>query len=320
MSDIRYVLGIDGGGSKCDAVIMDEQGTVLGWGRGGSTHGLYVGGDVAANSVRDSVLGALPNPVPKISRIAGHGPRGNLEEWLEQPVTRDMFVGVGEQSAGLATAFATHGLLVLSGTGSFVHGLTADGRSLHEGGNGAIIADEGSAHHIGILGIRAAFRSQYSNARQTSLAEVVPQAMGVASLREVFDMLYVDRIGRAEIAAVARTVDAEAEGGDRVAAGVLQRAAGELGELLVEVVHELEMEDSTDLMVATGTVAQNSRIFWERLSEIAHGVAPGLRPVQPKVRPVIGGCLLALRDLGVEWNDALMDRIIETQEPFLARL
>jgi N-acetylglucosamine kinase-like BadF-type ATPase len=328
-----HVLGIDGGGSKCDAVLMDEQGTVLGWGRGGSTHGLYVGADAAGRSVRDAVRGALTDRPrsagdtrPTLARLAGTGLHADLAQWIESQglaagrPSMDQFLPAGEQALGLATALTTHGLLVLSGTGSFAYGLTVDGRSRHEGGQGPIIADEGSAYHIGILGIRAAFRSRYSAPRHTSLAEAVPRAMGVKGLGEVFQLLYVERIGRSQIAAVARTVNEQAEAGDAVAAAILRRAADELGELLVEVIHELSLEDSDEALVATGGVAQGSRLFWGRLCEIALAVAPRLRPVQPRVRPVIGACLLALRDLGASWNEALVDRIVTTQQPFLERL
>ncbi len=317
---MRYVLGLDGGGTKCDAVLMDETGTVVGWGRGGSTHGLYVGNEAVARSLRDAVLGATANLRPPVERIAGSGPHAGLDQWLEQPLSLGQFVPGGEATLGFATALTTHGIIVLSGTGSFVFGLTADGRSLHEGGNGCIIADEGSAYHIGILGVRAAFRSGYCARRHTSLAEAVPRAMGVAGLHDVFHLIYTEHIGRSQVAAVARTVDEEAERGDAVAAGILRRAADELGELVVEVIHELNMEASDDFLVATGSVAQGSRIFWQRLSDIALSVAPRLRPIQPRVRPVIGACLLALRALGVEWGEPLMQRITATQEPFLAQL
>lgn len=317
---MRYVLGVDGGGTKCDAVLMDDTGVVVGWGRGGSTHGLYVGSEAATNSVKTAVRGATAQASADIARIAGCVPYANFNEWLERPPDADAFVPAGEPALGFATAMATRGILVLSGTGSFVYGLTADGRSRHEGGHGPIIADEGSAHHIGILGVRAAFSARYSARRRTSLAKAVPRGMGVEKLHDVFRLLYVDNIGRSGIAAVAKTVNQEAEAGDEVARGVLMRAATELGELLVEVIQELEMQDSDDLMVATGSVAQGSRIFWQTLCDIALAVAPNLRPVQPRIRPVVGACLIALRDIGVKWDDALMQRIVDTQQPFLDRL
>lgn len=309
---MRYVLGVDGGGSKCDAVLMDETGAVRGWGRGGSAHRLYVGGEAATRSVREAVMGAVAALNPPIGRIAGVGLHPALPEWLGQPLSLEQFVSSGEVELGFATAMTTHGILVLSGTGSFVHGRAADGRSVHEGGQGPIIADEGSAYHIGILGIRAAFRAHYNEARRTSLATAVPRALGVRTLGDVFNLLYVERIGRSQIASVARTVNEEAEGGDRIAAGVLRQAAEEIAELVVEVIRALDMETGDEHLVATGSVAQGSRIFWERLCETALAVAPDLRPVRPAVRPVMGACLLALRDLGVEWNRALMDRIVET--------
>jgi N-acetylglucosamine kinase-like BadF-type ATPase len=232
----------------------------------------------------------------------------------------DQLVPCGEAEMGYATALTTHGLLVLSGTGSFVHGLTPDGRRKHEGGQGPVIADEGSAYHIGILGMRAAFRAGYSEARRTSLAEAIPEAMGVRNLHDVFHLLYVERIGRSQIASAAKTVDDEAEAGDRVAAQVLRRAADELGELAVEVIHELRMADTDQKLVATGSVAQGSRIFWARLCEVTLSVAPGLQPVQPQIKPVMGACLIALHNLGVEWTDALVNRILETQGSHLERV
>ena len=57
-------------------------------------------------------------------------------------------------------------------------------------------------------------------------------------------------------------------------------------------------------------------MWWETLCGIALEVAPGLRPVNPRVRPVIGACLLALKELGVAWNEGLVARIVETQERF----
>ena len=317
---MQYVLGIDGGGTKCDAVVMDEDGTVLGWGRGGSVHGLYVGAEAVAQSVQDAVTGAVAVHQPPLAKIAGTWLHQGLSEWLGQPVGMEQLVSAGEAEMGYAMALTTHGLLVLSGTGSFVHGLTSDGRRAHEGGQGPIIADEGSAHHIGILGIRAAFRAGYSEARRTSLAEAIPVALGVANLQEVFHLLYVERIGRSQIAAAARTVNEAAEAGDAVAAQVLRRAADELGELVIEVIHRLDFRDSQEKLVATGSVAQGSTIFWQRLCEIALAEAPGLQPVQPRIRPVMGACLLALRSLGIEWTDALVDRILATQSPYLSRL
>lgn len=264
-------------------------------------------------SVREAVMGALPTPVPPVSRVACAGHWAVLGEWLGQPLNRDQIVQVSEISMGFAMALTTHGVLVLSGTGSFVHARTADGRHIHEGGQGPLIADEGSAYHIGSLGIRAAFRSHWTEARRTSLAEAVPRVLGVDSLREVFRLLYVERIGRASIASVARAVDEAAEAGDRVAQQIIVQAARELGVLLVEVIEGIGFKDSDELMVATGSVAQGSRLFWQTLCEIASEVAPRLRPVQPRIRPVMGACLLGLRDMGVEWSEDLLARIEETQ-------
>lgn len=311
---MRYVLGVDGGGTKCDAVLMDDSGEVIGWGRGGSTHGLYVGDEAVEASVRDAVLGAVGSDCPPIAGICGAGASPRMGQWLGQTLTLEQFVPGGEVTVGFATALTTHGVLVLSGTGSFVHALTPEGRSLHLGGDGPIIGDEGSAHHIGILGIRAAFRARSMPSLATSLREAVPQALGVANMHEVFHLLYVERVGRSTIASVARAVDEQAEAGDPIAGQVIARAAEELGLLVRAAIRELDMGDSEAPLVATGSVAQNSRLFWQRLCEVAQQEAPGLVPVQPKLKPVMGACLLALQALGVAWEPSLVTRILAGQQ------
>ena len=55
----RYALGIDGGGSKCDAVLMGESGAVVAWGRGGPTHVYYDPPEVISASYVEAIGGAL---------------------------------------------------------------------------------------------------------------------------------------------------------------------------------------------------------------------------------------------------------------------
>jgi N-acetylglucosamine kinase-like BadF-type ATPase len=201
---------------------------------------------------------------------------------------------------------------VLAGTGSFVHGRTLEGRDLHLGGRGPILDDYGSAYQIGLRGLRAAFASEWTEARRTSLAAAIPDALEVHNLGRVFDLVYVDHIGRRQIAALASTVDAAAEGGDRVAVSCLELAADELAEVAFDVTRELEMESLPCPVIRIGGVARNSRIWWERLKQRLSEIAPDMRPITPAVAPAVGAALLALRQMGVQWTPDLLARASET--------
>jgi N-acetylglucosamine kinase-like BadF-type ATPase len=311
---MRYVLGLDGGGTKCDAVLLTETGEVVGWGRGGPTHGWYEPPGTAEQSVRDAVRGALSEVQPDIACAAGLGHISPDRFGADVRIERG--IGVGEVDMGFAAGLVTCGILILSGTGSFVHGRTRDGEHRHFGGLGPLLGDEGAGHDIGVMAMKAALTASYTPARATVLAERIPQALRCESRWEIVSLVYGEGLTRRQIASLAPIVETAANQGDAVSQSIMRRAAERLGEYLIDVIHELHMEDEDYAMVASGSIARNCKLWWERMCEVAHSVAPGLRPVNPKVRPVIGTCLLALKELGVEWNQDLLDTIIETQERF----
>ena len=156
--------------------------------------------------------------------------------------------------------------------------------------------------------------------RSTSLKELVPRALGVESANEVFNLVYRDHIGRSRIASAAKAVLAAAQDGDRIAHDIIIRAADDISGVLMDVVRTLRLEESDYALVASGGIAQNYGMFWDRICERASEFAPRLRPIRPKVRPCIGSALLGLHAMGVEWSQGLLARIEETQAPFLAAL
>ncbi len=315
---MRYALGIDGGGSKCDAVLIDETGTTIGWGRGGPTHSRYDTPEVIAASFAEAVRGALRDVHGAKIWIGGYSPSGRAWQIINAAGEVATTVGAGEVETAFASVQEDWGMVVLSGTGSFVHGCVPDGRSLHLGGLGPILGDYGSAYSIGLRGVRAAFAAGWTEARRTSLAEMVPAVVGVENLREVFKLTYDENaLSRGQVAAIAKIVDQEATKGDRIAIRCIHDAADELADLAVDVVNELGMDQLDFPVIAAGSVAQKSRLWWERVCSRIAAVAPDIRPMVPQVRPAVGAALLALREMSVQWTPKLIDRIIETQRPFL---
>jgi len=309
----RYGLGMDGGGSKCDALLVAEDGTAAGHGRGGPTHVYYDPPEVISASYVQAIEQALVEFEAAEVWSAGHLPEGAPMEAVAARNRHVRHVHATEVDTGFASAQEEWGLIVLAGTGSFVHGRSADGRDLHFGGLGPVLNDYGSAYAIGLLGLRAAFASDWTAARRTSLAEAIPKALGAADRREVFDLVYVRGIGRREIAALARVVNAEAETGDRVATACIERAADELAETAHDAVRELAMEQLPFPVIAIGSVARNCVRWWQRVCQRIGEIAPGMRPVKPALTPAAGAALIALREMGVGWTEDLLARLVGTE-------
>ncbi|MFB3879703.1 MAG: N-acetylglucosamine kinase [Armatimonadota bacterium] len=333
----RYALGIDGGGSKCDAALLDQGGAVVGWGRGGPVHVYYDPPEVIANSYSEAIAEALAGVSGGEVYVAGQLPSGRPRETVERSNTLARHVVATEVDTAFACAQEEWGLIVLSGTGSFVHARgpgggvrkprqrrlheacaqrpdraapvrPCAGRDLHFGGLGPILNDYGSAYEIGLRGLRAAFASNWTAARRTSLADALVRALGVSTLRDIFNLVYVEGFGRRQIAALAEVVDAEAEAGDRVARECVERAAGELAEIACEAIRELAMESLEFAAIGIGGVAQGSKLWWARVCERLRGCAPGVRPVIPPLPPAVGAALIALREMGVAWTPEVVRR------------
>jgi N-acetylglucosamine kinase-like BadF-type ATPase len=308
----RYALGIDGGGSKCDAVLMEESGAVIAWGRGGPTHVYYDPPEVISASYVEAVAGALREVQDADIWVAGHFPEGAPRDAVRAHNNLACHLEASEVDTAFASAQEEWGIIVLAGTGSFVHGRAPDGSDLHLGGRGPILNDYGSAYAIGLLGLRAAFASHWTEARRTSLAEAMPRALDVAGLDGVFDRVYIKGISRREIAALAKTVDAEASAGDRISIDCLHRAADELAELAIDVINELGLADLSFPAIRIGGVARHCRPWWDRVCHHLLAVAPDVRPVIPAVAPAVGAALLAMRHMGVPWTRDVIGRARET--------
>lgn len=314
----RLALGIDGGGTKSDAVLIDESGSVLGWGRGGTGQAFWAGHKAARDAYAEAIRMALGRRRPHALWMAGLH-RGTFES-MNLRVSEPHFVECRELTMGLAMALQAHGLLVLAGTGAFVGGLKENGESLILDGIGPVLGDYGSGYQIGLMGMRAAMASSWAPERRTILAQTVPQGLGVSTLEEMFSLVYTRRIGRSHIASAAKAVIRAAEGGDAIARNVVVQAADDISDVLAHIICRLGLEDSDCALVASGGIAQNCETYWERVCARALEIAPRLRPVRPKVRPCVGAAFLALKAMGVPWTEELLSRTEETMQPHLAKL
>jgi len=311
MGTKRLAMGVDGGGTKSDAVLVDETGTVLGWGRGGTGQVFWAGQRGATESYSNAVHAALGEHRPDELWVAGL--HINVFDESRLPFSSLRFVPAGELTRGLATALETYGIVVLSGTGSFVAAKKEDGTTLTLDGLGPLLGDYGSGYQIGLAGLRAAMASPWGSRRRTVLEYLIPQNLPVESMQDIFHWVYYDRqASRADIASVAKIVAEAAEQGDRIAQEIILNAADDISDVLADLIEHLGLESCDYPLVASGGVAQGCQMFWDRVCERALAMAPRLRPIRPSVPPCIGAALLALKAMGVDWTQALLEQIEKT--------
>jgi N-acetylglucosamine kinase-like BadF-type ATPase len=327
---MRAVLGLDSGGTKCDALLLREDGTALGWGhadvkdKGAGRAWLGSGRSVKTISRAGfkalAALGDDPCAHLHISAVAGWLPMGF---WRRSPVEDVHLHVVQEYEGAMALAGVEHGIVALAGTGAFIFGCTRENKRVFFDGFGPLLGDYGGGYQVGFLAVRAVAKTEWHPRHETSLRDRVFDALGIEAPRNGYSLIGIlagdQPRGRDEIAALARIVDEEAERGDRVALGILHQAADDFAETLADAVAYLEMGAEPYPLVGTGGITR-SRLFWERFCARALEINPQFTPFRSDLPPVVGLALPALFTLGAAPRDQLRERALATTRDLLARV
>ena len=154
----RFVVGVDGGGSKTRAAVMDSE-HVLGEGLAGPSNPLRVGIATAAAAVRDAVDKACSAASIKRHEIAAVGVglagvrrediRARMREALIATLAIKQIELVSDGDIALSAATnGQPGIVVIAGTGSICCGINARGKRVCAGGWGPLVGDEGGGSWI----------------------------------------------------------------------------------------------------------------------------------------------------------------------------
>jgi N-acetylglucosamine kinase-like BadF-type ATPase len=316
---MRCVLGVDSGGTKCDALLVRDDGTVLGWGRSEPLGSIPVRFSKGTGRSPQAILAAVTQALNGMNYTELHIahstesiPLGFLPKGH---ATRIEVHAVTEAPAAYALAGVTCGVVALAGTGSFVHGRTREGRTLHLDGLGPLLGDHGGGYQIGLMAMRAAAQSGWHPRRNTSLADAIYRACGGRpgdlSGNSLISFALEDR-DRSEIASLAKIVNEEASAGDRIAREILQQAAAELAATTYDVVDNLGMTREDYSLIASGSIATKSTIFWEHYSMLVREFAPNLIPVVPDLPAVVGVVLGAFQRMRGTDREGVRARLLES--------
>ncbi len=248
---MRIYLGLDGGGSKTAAVVLDESGLVLGRGYGGSCNVALNPDSVLIRSVRRSVQEAVAaSNLPPGTRFAGvcAGVAGASVE----PRLRDFERILGEEIAAEQTAvepdylaaywgatLGEPGIIVVAGTGAVSFGRNDRGQTHREDGLGYLLGDRGSGFNLGIYALQ--YTIERLNAGTTNaLTEAVLQHTGATSPSGLLHWLY-GNFSTARVASLAPVVGAQAEAGGPAARTLVAEMARRLRYAVRQVRHALWM-------------------------------------------------------------------------------
>jgi glucosamine kinase len=229
-----YYLGVDSGGSKTIAVIVDAQGQEQGRGLAGASNPNNIGLEPAMRNLRLAIERAIQAAgcrVPPhkawlgISGFSRPADYDVLYPYLHD--LADMIHMTNDGELGLSTLEGAVGVAIIAGTGSIVLGHNAQGKHVRTGGWGYLLGDEGSGYYVAQQALIAAVRAADGRGQSTILLDLILQHWDISNPTDIISQVYVDD-HKAKVAQFSPHVFQAARDGDSIAAQIVQRAAQEL--------------------------------------------------------------------------------------------
>lgn len=303
----KLFVGVDGGGTKTHAVVVDDSDQVLGEGTTGPSNPLRVGVATAAAAIREAVERAcLTAQVRRSDIVAAEVGlagtrrkelRARMEDALKNLDIREIEVVSDADIALFGASGGEPGVVVIAGTGSICCGINLRGKRICAGGWGPIAGDEGGGAWIARRGLGAIAQAADGRGPETSLTAAACSYFHVSSADDLSTAIYAPTITNERIAGFARQVIEAARAKDRVARGIMVDAGTELGIAAAAVIRNLKMEGEHFQVAYVGGVFAAGEMLLEALRGEVARTAPRAFLGPPRYPPAVAAARLAREHL-----------------------
>ena len=301
-------LGVDGGGSKTQFLLIDDAGAVLARHAEGTAYYLEVGLEALQQLLKRGIETTCARAGIATADVAfaflglpAYGEDSRLESALAALPAATLPAGRyrcgNDMVCGWAGALAgDDGINVVAGTGSIAYG-EFRGHSARAGGWGELFSDEGSAYWLAREGLALFTRMSDGRAEHGPLYQIVRSRFALTGDLDLCAAVYGTSVAqRSEFAQLAALVTEAAAAGDTAAQQLLGRAGRELA-ALVEAVHgQLAVPHAVSLPVSySGGLFNRGGWLLEPLRAALEGSGRKLRLMEPRLPPEAGAALYAAR-------------------------
>jgi N-acetylglucosamine kinase len=301
---VKYLIGMDGGGTKTKCVLTDIDLNPIYETIGGASNFLVIGTETVSETILNllndctSSKSISSNDIEAIVLGTTGGGRRNDAELLEKKIVEDAkqksisinkFRAESDARIALEGAFSGKtGSVLIAGTGSIMFGKDEVGEIHRVGGFGRFIGDEGSGYRIGRIGLNAVARYFDGRSKSTKIADLLEQEFSISSSEELITEVYRNNFN---IAAVAPLVFDAAESGDKIAQRILEDEADEL------LLHISAMKIKLDVQLLKvsliGSLLTTANYFSYLFNEKVVRRFNDVKIMEPEHSPEFGAALMA---------------------------
>lgn len=301
---MKYLIGIDGGGSKTKCVITDFELNIL----------CECTGDASAftkdnlDTIPQIIISLIDKCKNKINinyndiksiavGLSGAGRKTDAEKIhkkiIEFAEERGIYFSqikiVSDAEVALEGAFnGNAGSILICGTGSIMFGKDEKGNIHRVGGCGRIIGDEGGGYNLGRKGLIAVAKYWDGRGSKTELTKIIYDELKIENQQQLINEVYRNNF---DIASFARFVINAAENGDEVCIKIVDEEIEELI-LHLHAMNNLLKVDQFNVALI-GSIIANENFYSKLFIEKAINALANLKFVKSEFAPEIGAAILA---------------------------
>lgn len=315
---MKYYVAFDGGGSKIEAILFDENLHMISHARSGSMNVQSTPRDLLVQNAHDCVKnlfeGTGVTEVENVFGVFSSILRDALMEQIKVVATDDRG---GEALLGLLPAFVTgDAVIALSGTGSvvfYIHDNCCD----EAGGFGSVINDEGSGYHMGRMAFAAAIRDVEGRGPNTKITECICRHFGVENFYEATRSVYsqADKSPTVAVASCAGCVGEAARMGDKTARRLLRECGKNLADQTLGLIKRCNTPIDVPVVIEGGHFKNDRRMVKAFINYIKKE-QPQRKIVIPYFEPIIGAVLVLPYIKGETLSEEKIDFLKEEYKDF----
>jgi len=287
----QFILGVEGGGTKTDWVLLKTTSTstnIIDEGRLPPTNFRLV-----TTQQLVEILRLLPNYPDHVGIfLAGcvtEEDRNKVHN-IAKSIWAHSQIAVGsDRDSALAAAFQDQdGIIVISGTGSAVTG-RKNGKIENAGGRGHLLGDRGGGYVICLEGLRLALRTYDLEHRITPLASELLRALMLNRMEDL--IAWTQSAEKMSISALLPVMFAAAQKGDRDMLQIIEVAACSLAEYTRSAARWLKFEKPPVRLL--GGVFLNQRLYIDLCIKALNEILPTSSVELCKTSGAVGAAWLA---------------------------
>eukprot|EP01129_Flabellula_baltica_P009928 TRINITY_DN4139_c0_g1_i1.p1 TRINITY_DN4139_c0_g1~~TRINITY_DN4139_c0_g1_i1.p1 ORF type:complete len:380 (+),score=89.16 TRINITY_DN4139_c0_g1_i1:50-1189(+) len=298
-----YFIGVDGGGTKTELVLIDSEGSVVSRIVCGSSNRNSVGEDQTKENLRNGLKVLLDNAnIPadhvnvvwfSMSGVDRPTDKQKLRNWVSDIFPETTQLKISNDSYG-ALASGTSGelnnnIVVISGTGSICVGFNSEGEPVRTGGWGPMINDESSGYYMGSRLLRA-ISEHADGGKQTVLYELFMKQNQLEHPSEIITWTY-DGKEWSDIASLSKLVYQGVQSGDEVAISILKDTTNNITHMIDLTLNKMDHCDT--VVLSGGNLTHENSKLAEMLVDSLKVTHPQIKVSLPTIDPAQAAAMLA---------------------------